>query len=306
MTRALDIGARVCAVSLKEQKATMAKKTNRKNNPQATMALSEHFREFRTRLIKAGIATVICAIAGFFLYEPFMEAISAPVYAINAENGRAASLNYATATSPFDLMVRVSLYIGLVIASPVWIYQLWAFITPALYRKEKLYTLSFVFTAIPMFFLGTALAWWTLPTAVRTLTMFSPDGATNFFTADVYVGFVVKFLLVFGLSFVLPVVLVGLNFIGLIRGKTILKSWRWVVVIVGVLAAIAAPGNDIMSMLYLMLPLLFFFFLAIGISMLNDKRKDRRKAKREAGLSDEEITRATSPEELEQLGRDNN
>lgn len=282
----------------------MAKKTNRKSNPQATMALSEHFREFRNRLIKAGVATLICAIAGFFLYEPFMNAISAPVLEINTESGRTAALNYATATSAFDQMVRISLYIGLVIASPVWIYQLWAFITPALYRKEKLYTLSFVFTAIPMFLLGTALAWWVLPTAVRTLAQFSPDGASNLFTADIYVSFVIKFLLVFGIAFVLPVILVGLNFIGLIRGKTILKSWRWVVVVVGFLAAIAAPGNDIMSMMYLMLPLLFFFFVAIGIAILNDKRRDRKNAKLAAGLDNEELNRATSLEELEQLGRD--
>ena len=113
----------------------------------------------------------------------------------------------------------------------------------------------------------------------------------------------VKFLLVFGIAFVLPVILVGLNFIGLIRGKTILKSWRWVVVLVGLLAAIAAPGNDIMSMLYLMLPLLFFFFVAIGIAMLNDKRRDRRNAKLAQGLTDDELNRATSLEELDQLGR---
>ncbi len=281
----------------------MAKSTSRKNNPQATMALGEHFREFRNRLIKATVATVICAIGGFFLYEPFMNAISAPVYALNTEEGRTAALNYSTAISPFDQMIRISLYIGLVIASPVWIYQLWAFITPALYKKEKLYTLGFTFTALPMFLLGTGLAWWVLPTAVRTLTMFSPDGATNLFTADVYVSFVVKFLLVFGIAFVLPVILVGLNFIGLIRGKTILKSWRWVVVLVALLAAMAAPGNDIMSMLYLMVPLIFFFFVAIGIAMLNDKRRDRRNAKLAEGLTDDELNRATSLEELDQLGR---
>ena len=133
--------------------------------------------------------------------------------------------------------------------------------------------------------------------------MFSPDGATNLFTADVYVSFVVKFLLVFGIAFVLPVILVGLNFIGLIRGKTILKSWRWVVVLVALLAAMAAPGNDIMSMLYLMVPLIFFFFVAIGIAMLNDKRRDRRNAKLAEGLTDDELNRATSLEELDQLGR---
>ncbi|MDO4898658.1 MAG: twin-arginine translocase subunit TatC [Rothia sp. (in: high G+C Gram-positive bacteria)] len=282
----------------------MANPNSRKNNPQATMALSEHFREFRNRLFKAAIATAVCAIAGFFLYEPFMQAISEPVNAINAESGRAAALNYSTATSPFDQMVRISLYIGLVIASPVWLYQLWAFITPALYRKEKLYTLGFVFTAIPMFLLGTGLAWWVLPTAVQTLTMFSPSGSSNFLTADLYVSFVVKFMLVFGIAFVLPVVLVGLNFIGLIRGKTILKSWRWVVVLVGLLAAMAAPGNDIMSMLYLMVPLIFFFFLAIGIAMLNDKRRDRRRAKMAEGLTDEYLNQATSLEDLQKLGYD--
>ncbi|ORC21981.1 twin arginine-targeting protein translocase TatC [Rothia nasimurium] len=281
----------------------MAQKQSRKKNPQATMALSEHFREFRIRLLKAAIATVICAVAGFFLYEPFMTAISAPVAALNTEEGRTAALNYSTAISPFDQMIRISLYIGLVIASPVWIYQLWAFITPALYKREKLYTLGFTFTAIPMFLLGTALAWLLLPSAVQTLTQFSPNGATNFLTADVYISFVVKFMLAFGLAFILPVILVGLNFIGLIRGKTLLKSWRWVVVLVAILAAMAAPGGEIMSMVYLMVPLLFFFFLAIGIAILNDKRRDRRNAKLAEGLTDDEINRPTSLEELNQLGR---
>ncbi|MGV3150397.1 twin-arginine translocase subunit TatC [Rothia sp. 11273D007AR] len=281
----------------------MAKSTSRKNNPQATMALGEHFREFRNRLIKATVATVICAIGGFFLYEPFMNAISAPVYALNTEEGRTAALNYSTAISPFDQMIRISLYIGLVIASPVWIYQLWAFITPALYKKEKLYTLGFTFTALPMFLLGTGLAWWLLPSAISTLTQFSPNGATNLLTADVYISFVVKFMLAFGIAFVLPVLLVGLNFIGLISGKAMLKSWRWVVLIVAIIAAMAAPGGEIMSMVYLMVPLLFFFFLAIGISLLNDKRRAKKRARIEAGLSDEELNRATSLEELDQLGR---
>lgn len=281
----------------------MAKSTSRKNNPQATMALSEHFREFRNRLIKATVATIICAIGGFFLYEPFMNAISAPVQALNTEEGRTAALNYSTAISPFDQMIRISLYIGLVIASPVWIYQLWAFITPALYKKEKLYTLGFTFTALPMFLLGTGLAWWLLPSAISTLTQFSPNGATNLLTADVYISFVVKFMLAFGIAFVLPVLLVGLNFIGLISGKTMLKSWRWVVLIVAIIAAMAAPGGEIMSMVYLMVPLLFFFFLAIGISLLNDKRRAKKRARIEAGLTDDELNRATSLEELDQLGR---
>lgn len=281
----------------------MAKQNSRKNNPQATMALSEHVREFRNRLIKAAIATFIAAIGGFFLYEPFMAAISAPFETINEATGRVVALNYSSVTSPFDQLVRISLYIGLVIASPVWLYQLWAFITPALYKNERRYALAFIFSAIPMFLLGTALAWWVLPSAVQTLTMFSPSGSSNLFTADIYVSFVVKFLFIFGFAFVLPVLLVGVNFIGLLRGETMLKSWRWVVVVVALLAAIAAPGNDIVSMLYLMLPLILFFFIAIGLSMLNDKRRDRRRAKMEVGLTDSELRAATSAEDLDKLGR---
>lgn len=283
----------------------MAKPNSRKNNPQATMALGEHFREFRNRLIKAALATLLCAIAGFFLYDPFIQAISDPFTAINEQAGRNATLNYASVASPFDLLVRISLYIGLVLACPVWLYQLWAFITPALYKREKIYALSFVFSAVPMFFFGIWLAWVCLPTAIRTLLMFNPEGTDNIVAADVYIGFVVKFMLVFGIAFVLPVLLVGLNFMGLLSGKTIKKSWRWVIVLVAFLAAMAAPGTDIMTMFYLMAPLLIFFFVAVLICLWNDKRRAKKQAKLAGGLSPEELDQATSFEDLQHMGSTN-
>ncbi len=281
----------------------MAKATSRKHNPQANMALTEHLREFKNRLIKSAIATVIGAIGGFFLYMPFIDAIKQPFDDINAREGRMAVLNYSTVGSSFNLMVVVSLYIGLVLAAPVWLYQLWAFITPALYKKERRYALGFIFSAIPMFFLGLATAWFCLPATVYALTAFNPAGTSNMVSADIYISFVVKFMVSFALSFVVPVILVGLNFLGLIRGKTILKSWRWVVVFVATIAAASAPGTDVMMMFYLAAPLLFLFFLAIVICLVNDKRKDRKRAKLTEGLSDAEINRATSAEELDQLGR---
>lgn len=268
------------------------------------MALGEHFREFRNRLYKAAIATLICAIGGFFLYQPFMQAISQPLEIVNEMTGRTAALNYSTVTSSFDQLIRVSLYIGLVIACPVWLYQLWAFITPALYKKEKRYALGFIFSSVPMFFFGIWLAWICLPTAVRTLMLFSPNGATNLVDAQIYLGFVLKFMLVFGIAFVLPVVLVGLNFAGLISGKTIQKSWRWVVVLVAFLAAMAAPGSDVLTMFYLMAPLLLFFFIAILICLWNDKRRAKKLAKLAEGLTDAELNTATSLEDLDKLGYD--
>lgn len=281
----------------------MANPNSRKNNPQAKMALGEHFREFRNRLIKSAVATVLTSIAGFFLYEPFIDAISGPLAEINSIDGREAVLNYATPAASFNLMVTVSLYIGLVLASPVWLYQLWAFITPALYKKEKLYAIGFVTAAVPMFFIGLAVAWWCIPAAIKALTMFNPQGTTNIMGADIYIAFFIKFMVVFGVAFVLPVVLVGVNMMGLIRGRTILKAWRWVIVLVATLAAAVAPGTDPMTMFYLAAPLIIFFFIAIGICMMNDKRRDKKNAKLAAGLTDDELNRATSAEELDQLGR---
>ncbi|GAA1047827.1 twin-arginine translocase subunit TatC [Rothia amarae] len=281
----------------------MAKATSRKNNPQANMALMEHLREFKNRIIKAAVATVLGAVGGFFLYQPFITAIKAPLDEINAKQGREALLNYSTVQSSFSLMVTVSLYIGLVLAAPVWLYQLWAFITPALYKKEKRYALGFIFSAVPMFLIGLLTAWICLPAAVFALTAFNPDGTSNIISAEIYISFVVKFMVSFALAFVIPVILVGLNFMGILPGRTILKQWRWVVVFVATIAAMTAPGTDIMTMFYLAAPLLFFFFIAIVICLLHDKRVERKRAKLAKGLSETEIDRATSAEELEQLGR---
>ncbi|MCT1366819.1 twin-arginine translocase subunit TatC [Kocuria massiliensis] len=257
----------------------MASKYSRKGNPEAQMALREHLREFRNRLIKAAIATVIGAVAGFFFYNPVMKAITEPIAEIASEHGRHATINFNGVASAFDVMVQVSLAIGLVLASPVWLYQLWAYIMPALHKREKLYALSFIGVSVPLFLLGIFIAWLCMPAAVFTLTAFTPEGQSNFIEAKTYISFVVKLILSFGISFVVPVALVGVNMMGLIRGRTILKSWRWVVVIVALLAAMTAPGTDVMTMFYLMAPLLLLFFLAIAICIFNDKRRDKKNAK---------------------------
>ncbi len=280
----------------------MAKGTSRKNNPEANMALKEHLREFKNRVIKSAVATVIGAIGGFFLYMPFINAIKEPLVRLNSIEGREAMMNFSNVQSPFSILVMVSLYIGLVLAAPVWLYQLWAFITPALYKRERRYALGFIFSAIPMFVIGLITAWICLPTAVLALTSFNPEQTSNLISAEVYIPFVVKFLVSFAFSFVIPVILVGLNFMGILPGRTVLKSWRWVVVFVATIAAMTAPGTDVMTMFYLAAPLLFFFFVAIAICLLNDKRKAKKQAKLAEGLSDEEIERSTSSQELDALG----
>ena len=253
---------------------------NRKLNPEARMELKEHLREFRDRFIKAAIATIIAAIIGtVFLYQPFIEMISAPLQQINAETGRNANLNYGSVASPFDQLLKVGMYIGMVIASPVWLYQALRFLLPALHTKEKKYLFGFLTAAIFAFACGVAISYFTLPGVVYALLKFTPVCA-----------------------FIIPVILVGINMLGLIRGKTILKSWRWVVVLVAVIAALTAPGSDIMMMFVLMAPLLIFFFAAIGICMFNDKRRDRKLAKLAEGADEATLNTATSADDLANMG----
>lgn len=256
----------------------------RKANPEGRMALKEHLREARNRLFKSAIAVILGTVAGFFVYEPVLRALAAPIIAINGQEGRTASLNFDSAASPFDLLIQVSVFLGLVLSSPVWLYQLWAFITPGLKTKERRIALAFIGVAFPLFLAGIALAWLILPNAVRVLTEFTPEDFSNYISVSVYFTFVLRLMLAFGIAFLLPVVLVGLNMVGLVSGRQVLKAWRITVFLVCLFAAMAAPGGDALSMFYLAVPLLLLFFLAIGLCLLNDKRRARRTAAREAAV----------------------
>ena len=275
---------------------------SRRRNPQAQMALTEHLRELRNRLIKSAIGLVIGMVLGFVVYNPFMAYITEPLTAVAEAQGQEAAVNYNSVGGPFNQMVQVALTLGVIISSPVWLYQIWAFIMPALQKKEKRYAYGFVLAAVPLFLIGCAVAVLVLPTAVIALTSFTPTGGTNLIGADVYVTFFMQLILTFGISFVLPVLLVGLNMLGLLKGRTILRSWRWVVIIVLIISAMAAPGPDMMTMFYLAVPLLLLFFLAVALCLLLDRRKAKRAAAREAetGLGADS---ATSAGDLSAMGR---
>lgn len=260
----------------------MPRVKGRKANPEGRMALKEHLIEARNRLFKSAIAVIVGTVAGFFIYNPVLSALSEPVRRINEVDGRTAALNFDGVGSPFDLMIQISVFLGLVIASPVWLYQLWAFITPGLKVRERRVALAFIAVAVPLFLAGLYLAWLILPSAVRVLTDFTPEGFANFITVPVYITFMLRLMLAFGIAFLLPVVLFGLNMVGIIKGKQVLKAWRVTVFLICLFAAMAAPGGDAMSMFYLAVPLLLLFFVAIGLCMLNDKRREKRNAERDA------------------------
>jgi sec-independent protein translocase protein TatC len=259
----------------------MSRTKGRKANPEGRMALKEHIKEFRNRLIVSGIAILLGAIGGWFLYDPVMIAVQQPLIEISSVEGRRAEINYGSVGSPFDLKIQVSLFLGFLVSSPVWIYQIWAFVTPGLKQKERRYTLGFMVAAVPLFLLGIYFGWIVLPEIVKVLTMFTPVGGVNQILATDYLTFVMRMFLSLGVAFLLPVVLVGVNFAGLVSGRQVIKSWRIVVFVVCVVAAMAAPGPDAMSMFLLAGPLLALFFVAVGVCLLNDKRRARKKKERE-------------------------
>lgn len=253
------------------------------------MSLRDHLNELRRRVFRAALAILAGSVGGWFLYPTVYAYLTEPILRLQRE-GHKITVNFGQVGSAFDLQLKMSIFIGILIASPVWVYQLWAFITPGLTRKERRYAMGFVAAAVPLFLAGAYLASLFIPNAVDFLTAFTPTGGSNIFQAQDYLGFLMRTVLAFGAAFLLPVVLVALNLTGLLPGRTVLKAWRWVTVSVFVFAAMATPTPDVTSMFLLALPMLLLFALAIGICLLNDRRRARVVPEWGAGLSDDDAS----------------
>ena len=250
----------------------------RNKNPDAKMSLSGHLKELRNRLFWSALFIIGGSIAGWYLFDFVFNELQRPIVELASKPGSNVTINFPTVVSAFDVRLQVSIFLGILMSAPVWLYNLWAFITPGLKKREKRYTIGFVVASVPLFIGGTALAWSSLPTFVVVLVGFTPEGAANVINASDYILFTIRILLVFGLAFVLPVALVMLNFAGVITAQNIIKSWRMAVFISAVVGAIATPVAEPMAMFLLMVPLLILYFLAAGIAFLHDKRVARKLA----------------------------
>lgn len=237
------------------------------------MPLREHLRELRRRVVLAAAGLLVGAVIGWLLYTPVIEALQQPLLDLDREGPVA--LNFTGVATALDIRVKVSLFVGVIVSSPWWLGQLWLFVTPGLTRRERRYTLGFVAAAAPLFVAGTWLAWSVLPNAVRLLLEFTPPGGANLTDAHLYMSFVMRVLLAFGVAFVLPVLMVLLSFAGLVRPGTWLRGWRWAVVLVFTFGALASPTPDIITMFMLAVPMLALYFLAVGVAHLRDRRRAR-------------------------------
>ncbi|GAA0291702.1 twin-arginine translocase subunit TatC [Streptomyces polychromogenes] len=261
------------------------------------MPLVEHLRELRNRLLKSvlaiGLITIVCAYFFRpiidFLLEPMLSSVGCVNGATHQRNGApCAEMTANGLTGPFSIALKVGLSAGLVLSAPVWLYQLWAFAAPGLHKNEKRYTLSFVAVGAPLFLAGAVLAYKILPQTAEILLGFTPDHVKNLLPVDDYLDLVTRMVVVFGLAFELPLILVLLNFTGVLSAKRLAGWWRGMVLGITIFAAFATPTGDPVTMLTLASPIVALYFLALGVCLLNDRR--RRRANPDADLDDDEAS----------------
>lgn len=262
-------------------------KTARKQvkDPEGRMPLSDHLRELRNRLAKSVLAIIIVTIVAAFFYKNIIELlqhrIPSTVRCVNGASHQkstepCAQMTVSGLLGGFSIALKVSLMAGIVGSSPIWLYQLWGFLAPGLHRSEKRYTLGFVGAGVPLFLAGGYLAYAILPQTARIMIGFVPNDTTNLLALDDFLDLVVRMVVVFGLAFELPLVLVLLNFTGIVSGRRMLGWWRGMVIGITVFAAVATPTGDPLTMCLLAAPIVLLYFLAMGICFFNDHRRKRR------------------------------
>lgn len=246
----------------------------------------EHFREFRRRILLIALGLLVGAVVGWYLFDPAFAALALPIRQVQ-QAGHSAQLNFTTVAGAFDMRMRVALFLAAIVSAPWWLYQLWAFVAPGLRRTEKRYVLGFLGSAVPLFALGALVGWLVLPHAVEILLSLTPTDGTSLLDARTYLTFCMRVILAFGIAFLFPIVLVALSAMGVLTARTMLKGWRWAVVLVFTFAAVANPLPDPWTMIALGVMMTALYFAAVGVAWLFDRRRATRRAARdhELGLS---------------------
>src|SRR5690349_15920474 len=260
-----------------------------------SMTLLDHVRELRNRLFIASLGLVAGLIVGFILSswvydllkEPYCELPSS--YVVRPDGSRACSFIFLGVADQIILKLKIALWVGVVVGAPVWLYQLWAFIAPGLHRHERKWAYVFVAIASPLFAAGAVLAYLVVGHSLAFIMEAGVLGESTKLEVSSYIGFVTNMILIFGGAFEFPLILLMLNFTGVVTAKKLLSWWRIVVFLSFAFAAIATPDPGPFGMTLLALCMVVLYLIATGVAAINDRRKGRGK-EIYAGLDDDQIS----------------
>jgi sec-independent protein translocase protein TatC len=254
-------------------------------SPDGTMSLYDHLRELRYRVIVSAVAVIVTSVLAAFFYRPILNVVmwpwdSALVDLKQWNSDIATQVVNRDISGPFMLALKVSVVAGLLAACPIWLFQLWQFIIPALLEKEKKYARNFMLSAIPLFLTGCAVGYFVMPKGISVMLQFTPAdlGITNQLDLNSFLQLELLLILLFGVSFLLPVVLVMVNLAGVVTGEQLGKARMFSVFGCFVFGAIATPSTDPFSMIALALPMAIMYMAAEVICRRNDKRKAKKLA----------------------------
>ena len=267
-----------------------------------SMTLMEHLRDLRTRLFRASVSILVGFIASFFwLAQHVQTLLERPYCQLAADEMRQAGHGVLPAgwqcnfvqlgvTDVFVLRMKIALYLALIIASPFWLYQLWAFIAPGLHRHERRWAYLFVGLAAPLFAAGSVLAYFVIAKGLAFLLQFNGPDIKTTLEITKYVDFITGLMLLFGVAFLFPLVVMLFNIAGLASAKRLLGWWRVAVFLFYAFAAIATPTADPFGMTFLGLSLSALYFGAVGFAFLNDRRRERRQRAEFGDVADDETS----------------
>jgi sec-independent protein translocase protein TatC len=257
--------------------------------PDGRMALGDHLREARARVLRAGTLMVIVLGVAIYFFEPLYDVVVGP-YTQARERLPDGTTEATTAGAAGGLMLYLKLagFTALVATAPYWLYQVWAFILPGLHAAERKWSRVFVAIAGPLFLFGIALGYFTLPKGLEVLIGLNPEGVTNLVDFNEYLQFFTRTLFVFGLAFEIPVFVVMLNLAGVVSGKTLGAHRPWIIVGMFVFAAVATPSADPFTMTFMAVPMVLLYFISEIIARWNDRRKAARNLN--ASLSPDELS----------------
>lgn len=278
---------------------------NKSDEPKdGTMSLMDHLYELRRRLGWAALGLVVGTIIGFIWYTVAIPALHIPnlgdiltrPYCRVPESKRVSfgggcQLLATDVFSPLQIRLKAAFMVGAVISSPIWLYELWAFITPALYEKERRFAVTFVSCAATLFAFGAVLAYYVISEGLTVLLGFAGSTTITGLDPTKYFSFLIAMLIIFGVSFELPLLLIMLNVIGMVKGKKLARARRYSIFGIVVFSALVVPGNDPITMSALAVSLTVLYEVAVQVAKIHDKRKDSREtAEGLENLSDDEAS----------------